>query len=74
MVRPLEDYQLIGRECKHRNMFSGPVLMAEDLTTSSRTLNSKLKPRHKKKLLLEEIVENALCSLEGVNGFSEGVD
>ena len=34
MVRPLEDYQLIGRKCKHRNMFSGPVLMAEDLTTS----------------------------------------
>ena len=34
MVRPLEDYQLIGRECKHRNVFSGPVLMAEDLTTS----------------------------------------
>ena len=42
MVRPLEDYQLIGRECKHRNMFSGPVLMAEDLTTSYKDLELKV--------------------------------
>ena len=34
MVRVLEDYQLIGRACKHSNMFSLPVLTPEDLTTS----------------------------------------
>ena len=34
MVRALEDYQLIGRACKHSNMFSLPVLTPEDLTTS----------------------------------------
>ena len=34
LLRPLEDHQLIGRVCKHRNVFSWPVLMAEDLTTS----------------------------------------
>ena len=34
LVRALEDYQLIGRVCKHRNMFSWPVLTPEDLTTS----------------------------------------
>ena len=45
MVRPLADYQLIGRECKHRNVLSGPVLMAEDLTTSSRTLEFEVKTK-----------------------------
>ena len=34
LVRALEDYQLIGRACKHSNMFSLPVLTPEDLTTS----------------------------------------
>ena len=34
LIRALEDYQLIGRACKHRNVFSLPVLMPEDLTTS----------------------------------------
>ena len=34
LVRALEDYQLIGQVCKHRNMFSWLVLTPEDLTTS----------------------------------------
>ena len=34
LIRALEDYQLIGRACKHSNMFSLPVLTPEDLTTS----------------------------------------
>ena len=34
LISALEDHQLIGRACKHRNMFSLPVLTHEDLTTS----------------------------------------
>ena len=41
LVRALEDYQLIGRVCKHRNMFSWPVLTPEDLTTSYCSMSNK---------------------------------
>ena len=34
LISALEDHQLIGRACKHRDMFSLPVLTHEDLTTS----------------------------------------
>ena len=34
LISALEDHQLIGRACKHRDMFSLPVLTREDLTTS----------------------------------------
>ena len=34
LISALEDHQLIGRACKHSNMFSLPVLTHEDLTTS----------------------------------------
>ena len=69
MIRALEDYQLIGRACKHSNMFSLPVLTPEDLTTSyvQLLLRRNTIKRISNKFLLLELVFYVVLKVQTFN-------